>query len=667
MRVAVASVFSLKFTGQFLKDEILDFLFWNRVLVIFRKAVLLCSILIFSINSFALAKIRHGASPVVQDTFIVKPDSLLKQSQAPTPVQIAFIDTSVKSSFDSPLHLTAHDLKQYFEEDLGTILKYTPGLFLFDRGSSGQQLGVGRHGTTPAQTKILLDGRPLYNPIYGGIDLNFIPSRFIRTMTIEQGMSSPLLPVHGEIISLETKQYDDTLPYSQVGYHKAGLGFSDVDIIFGQQATRKINFLLGGIIRSFNGRSEAYNSDLQNFRGNVQYFYSPQWLMEYSWIHNKLTRRAPGPILDNAEYVTPEAVEKLSRFDQTLSLKGKILSATLPNFFATMYYSGMSRSRTDSDFDVDSNHDGSYAGLRAQIADTLLGQAWTAGANFSHDWTNSDDVGEQNASMGSVYLMDDMSWRDKFGLRLLGSYQFHSNQGVFLSGGVSAYAKFGDFKLISAVKNSVNHPTLFQFYAGTNFIGNENLDSETHQKFSAGLNWQPTRDLEILSRAYLKNIFHPIYYQFIDTVKATFQNVADYHFFGGDCQIKWKMSDKFRLAGIFSGISSNTRTNFPQFSVISYLQYSDSFFENDLKPTIRLETRFYGERQSNISHPYYFLSRYETLDPTFVLNAHALLDFGNLKMYLTLENIIDSDYEMIYGYPMNGRTFHYGLRWEFWD
>ncbi len=98
-----------------------------------------------------------------------------------------------------------------------------------------------------------------------------------------------------------------------------------------------------------------------------------------------------------------------------------------------------------------------------------------------------------------------------------------------------------------------------------------------------------------------------------------------------------------------------------------YLQYIGSFFQDDLRPTIRLEGRYLGERKSMIFHPYFYETYRQNLSPVFILNAHAILDFGNLKIYFTLENILDNEYQLIYGFPMNERSLHYGLRWEFWD
>jgi len=227
--------------------------------------------------------------------------------------------------------------------------------------------------------------------------------------------------------------------------------------------------------------------------------------------------------------------------------------------------------------------------------------------------------------------------------------------------------KFGKLKWIGAIKNSINFPTMFQLYAQTNFIGNANLNQETHRTISTGVTWQPIPELEIFAEAYLKSIHDAIAFESIDSVKAMCTNSENQEFIGGDVQANWMFSKKLQLACHLSGIHGSVKTNYPQFYAVSYLQYSDSFFENDVQPTLRLEARYYSERTSDMSHPYYFVSSHQTLASVFLLNANAIADFGNLKMYFTLENIFDTEYHLVYGYPMSGRTLHYGLRWEFWD
>jgi outer membrane cobalamin receptor len=118
---------------------------------------------------------------------------------------------------------------------------------------------------------------------------------------------------------------------------------------------------------------------------------------------------------------------------------------------------------------------------------------------------------------------------------------------------------------------------------------------------------------------------------------------------------------------LFSTIENVKLTNQPEIISTGYLQFTDSFFQGDLKPTFRIEGRYLGERKSAIVHPYYYEVFQENLSSILILNASAILNFGNLKVYFMLENVLDQKYQLLYGYPMNQRTLHYGLRWEFWN
>ena len=97
------------------------------------------------------------------------------------------------------------------------------------------------------------------------------------------------------------------------------------------------------------------------------------------------------------------------------------------------------------------------------------------------------------------------------------------------------------------------------------------------------------------------------------------------------------------------------------------IQYNNSFFENSLETMIHLESKYIGERKSIVLNPYQYSTSYAKLSPTFVLNATAIFGFGKLKIFLMFENILNEKYQLIFGFPMRERTFHYGVRWEFWN
>ncbi len=616
------------------------------------------SSLAFSINKVTVQDTTK------QDTVFVKPDSIsTKTSQ-----KIFSEDTTFQQYMKSPWKMSKSTMNQYFHEDLGDLLNYFPGIYLLDLGSSGQRLGLNRHGANDKQTTLFFDGRPFYDPIYGGIDLNLIPVGFTKTITIEQGLSSLFVTSNAEIISFKSDKYEEDIPYSQVSYHKAPYGFSDIDIVFGQRISKKANLFLGGIIKSYDGKTDSYSFEQQNFRGKVHYNLSPIWQFEYSWINNKINRHVPNPVFADNSYPLTDATQKVSRFDQTLNIKGRIFRSDFKNFQANLFYSSLSDKLKDKNFNLQFTNLSRYAGFNFQIQNRIFGQRITSGADFVHEWTDADQVGKKRHSFGAIFMQDDWEWEDQIGLRILGNYGVHNVHGSHLSGGLSSFFSLTkNAKITASAKQSLRYPSFFELNANTNYIGNPNLKPESHKKFEMIIEWEIEPKFTLKSSLFHKNIRRVIQLKSLDSLKATFINQNELQYFGFDIQLRWTFLSRFQLNTLFSTIDNSSLYDQPEIMLTGYLQYIGSFFQDDLRPTIRLEGRYLGERKSMISHPYFYETYRQNLSPVFILNAHAILDFGNLKIYFTLENILDNEYQLIYGFPMNERSLHYGLRWEFWD
>jgi outer membrane cobalamin receptor len=599
-----------------------------------------------------------------QDTVFVKPDTNLVK----VPQKIVSEDTTFLQYMKSPWQMPKSTMNQYFYEDLGDLLNYFPGIYLLDFGSSGQRLGLSRHGANDKQTTLFFDGRPFYDPIYGGLDLNLIPVGFTKTITVEQGLSSSFVTSNPEMISLKSDNYDEDIPYSQVSYHKAPYGFSDIDIVFGQRISKKTNLLLGGTIKSYDGKTDSYSFEQQNFRGKVDYDLAPSWQFNYSWISNKINRHVPNPVWADASYQLTDATEKVSRFDQTLNIKGKFFKSDFQNFKANLFYSSLSTKLRDKNFDFRLTNPSRYAGFNFQIQNQFIGQRITSGADFIHEWTDADEVGKNKHTFGSFFIQDDWEWKERFGIRILGNYQFHNAHGSQFSGGLSSFFSLAkNVKITAAAKQSVCYPTFFELNANTNFIGNPGLKPESHQKIELGIEWQIEPKFSLKTSLYHKNIRNALHFNPLDSLKATFLNQNELQYSGFDFQLRWKFLTRFQLKALFSTIDNSSLYDQPEIMLTGYLQYAGNFFQGDMRPTIRLEGRYFGERKCNLVHPYFYEPYQENLSPVFILNAHAIFDFGNLKIFIILENILDKKYELIYGYPMNERTLHYGLRWEFWN
>jgi outer membrane cobalamin receptor len=601
----------------------------------------------------------QDSTKINEDTLVVKKPSIIK---------FVKFDSITGSNWDTPWKISKSKMNLYLFEDIGDVISVLPGAFIFDLGSAGQSLFFTRHGASSTQTTVMFDGRPLYDPVSGSSDLNLLPVGFIKEVKTEQHLSDLNFINNGELLSVKSETYDGELPYSQIYHHKAGLGYSDVDFILGQRISQKMNILLGGNIKSSVGKNNAYSYEHQNLRGKLEYNYSNGWRFVYSMMNNRMERDNPGPLFDTGNYGTPEAHQKIVRDDHTLNVFGNLLHSNWQNFRANIYYSSMNTKLTDNSLDLKKSNESRYAGINFQMKQKMLNQLITIGGKFEHDWIESADLGKNKFSFGSVMFQDDWEWKKKFGLRGLTNLNFHELFGTDFSGGISSYLKMSEnLEWIISAQQNIRYPTFIENYIASSEYGASDLKNEIIHKIATGVESRIWKNLQMRAFLFSKNIQRLIQFQENNSVSATFQNVGDRQFYGMDFSLDWRLGSKFQINTIASMLDNKKLYDFPNIQLFGNMQYKNRFFKEYLNTIIKLEGRYIGDRNSSVSNAYSFSSSYEKLSPAFIINATAIFGFGNLNMYLMFENILNEDYQIIYGYPCRDRTFHYGVRWEFWD
>lgn len=599
-----------------------------------------------------------------QDSVVVRSDSVISKLTDEGKYHLS--DTSYANlTWEMPKSV----INQYFHEDLGNILQYIPGVFLFDFGSSGQELQAGFHGANNRQVAIVFDDRPLFDPVFGGFDLNFLPVAFIRKLDVQPGLSSPQVFSSAEVISITSDDFSDDAPYSQVSYHKAPYGYSDVDVVFGQRISKKMTLLVGGFIKSFDGKTASQNMEQQNVRMKINYTLSPRWNFQYSLLNNKLNRHVLNPDLDNIAFQFPDAIQKNNRTDHTLKINGRLFNSFKNNFKANVFYSNQESNLSDKATNNRLQTPATYFGLNLKNSFSMLGQVASFGGNFLHQQTDADSIGKHQHASGSLFSQIHWNVTDKIRTEFNGNLLFHTFFPTQYSGGIASYFRISkslEFSL--GIKQSIRYPTFFELNSTGPFIGEPALDQELHREINTGLRLKLQPNLSLMTNVYFKSIDRFVEIHTIDSSTVRFINrTKSSKFAGADVQLNWDIFTRLAAFFAFQTIDNATLFDQPQYKLLSYLQYSDSLFQGDLCPTLRLEGVMIGARKSNYSNRFYLLKNTENLNPVFLLNAHLLLNFGNLKVFFSLENILDNKYQTIYGYPMKRRSLHYGIRWEFWN
>jgi outer membrane cobalamin receptor len=222
-------------------------------------------------------------------------------------------------------------------------------------------------------------------------------------------------------------------------------------------------------------------------------------------------------------------------------------------------------------------------------------------------------------------------------------------------------------KWILSARQSIRHPSFYELFSQSNLNRPSPLKNEKLQQLETGIETAIHSILQLKAYFYVKNIQQLITNQLNDSIGAFFNKDIAVHTYGSEFLVNWQLREKWDINAAVSFIENQNLYNYPKLSVAGKIQYQNRFFKDYLNTTVRIEGEYIGESNGSFVDPYSYSSAFKTLNPAFILNATAIFGFGNLNFYFMLENILNEDYQIVYGYPMNARMFRYGVRWEFWD
>ncbi|NWF91080.1 MAG: TonB-dependent receptor [Ignavibacteriaceae bacterium] len=268
---------------------------------------------------------------------------------------------------------------------------------------------------------------------------------------------------------------------------------------------------------------------------------------------------------------------------------------------------------------------------------------------------------------------------------ILGAYlqdQFKVGQNFFAAAGIrlDTHDKFGSAftfrvapayiiwetgtKIKATIGSGFKAPSLFNLY--DQMYGNPSLKPEKSLGFDFGIEQFLTNDLVSIGVTYFQNNFRDLFGY--DQLGKPFNiNKAKTNGVETNITSKFikhliiKMNYAFTNAKDESeGISDENRklVRRPEHKVGGYVSYnfSDRFNSN-------IEVVYVGEREDLVFDNVTFASTRISLDPYILLNFNAHLDlFAFLRLNLRLENILDTEYEEVYGYAASGFAVYGGIK-----
>ncbi|MFO7526539.1 MAG: TonB-dependent receptor [Ignavibacteriaceae bacterium] len=319
------------------------------------------------------------------------------------------------------------------------------------------------------------------------------------------------------------------------------------------------------------------------------------------------------------------------------------------------------------------------------------------GRKIKIDWQNNLNVNKNNLlSMGVDFEIDEavsefkssselgnyVSLFPKRDSRTIGLYLQHQlrvNEEFFISAGVRIddHDKFGSSftyriapsyiiwqtgtKLKATVGTGFKTPSLFYLYDPA--FGNPDLQPEKNLGLDAGIEQFLWNEGISFGITYFQNSFKKLFgfdnnFRTININRAETKGLEIYStikpFFGLDAKLNYTYTDAIdKSAGLQAEERKLVRR--PEHKMGSYLSYNFSESTN-----ANVEIIYVGKRD-DIDFNNLGSTRIQ-LDPYVLLNLAAhyrLFDF--LRLNIRVENLLDSDYEEVFGYGTPGLSFYSGI------
>ena len=237
--------------------------------------------------------------------------------------------------------------KQFLWSDakyIGDLLWELPGFFYRDLGEAGKWGELNAFGVDGRDIGILLDGRPMNDPVTGTYDISDLPLEFIDYTEILTGSNSIL--ASGEdatTLNFVSRSYNSYHPLTKLRFVQDPSGNLLTDGLFTQNVARGLNLMISFTRQTSNGNyPQIVNTiilpslDAWNVRTRLRYDFSSRLNISLTDFYTKASNGLNGGInLDSSANIFDAASavvmnnyqhDDRSRRDETLSAIARIFS-----------------------------------------------------------------------------------------------------------------------------------------------------------------------------------------------------------------------------------------------------------------------------------------------------------------------------------------------------
>jgi vitamin B12 transporter len=611
-----------------------------------------------------------------------------------------FIDTKVlqhrKNSGKVVTKITTETLERSAGKSVAQVINEVSGIEINgSRSFDGQNLGYYVRGGRNRQVVIMLDGVQVTDgsQIANDYDLRLVPAQNIEQIEIVKGASSVLYGsgAAAAVINITSKKSSNK-PISASFTSTIGTNQSQgVDKYRAEEFTNSVNVngTLGRFfyLATFNNRyvdglsaiaapegEEPFESDVFNSINtyvNLGLHLTENIRMSQFFSFNKFKTG-----YDNFDFTDANHLSESRQLRTGGNFEWKYKNG---KYVFNDSYAWIERELSDN-FPV--KYDSRFYALDNYLQHRL-GEQLTAivGFNFSTSNMNAFSIPFGESEFAQVIEKDDAQFTifdpyvnvvfvSDFGLNVnagarLNTHSVYDNKLVYNFNPSYNFAlSDNNLKVLASYSTAYITPSLFQIFDPS--FGNEDLKPEENATIEAGLEFTTNNNFRVSAVYFTRNEKNYVDFVTVDPVNfiSEYQNIADEFTANG---IEVELSKRFNRQ--WMATANYTYTNADERFALRIPEHkvnASVLFQPNEKTNFSLSYQYNTEREDR------FFSMETFQQESVTLDAFGLLDFyvshqvkENLRLFATVSNIFNEEYEELFRYSTRGRNVRLGFSLEF--
>jgi vitamin B12 transporter len=635
------------------------------------------------LNNKLLILVAAGASFVVSPVFAISDNDTLDQiivTGARAPISADNIGSAVTV-------ITRDDIESRQARYVSDLLRAVPGFAVSHSGVLGSQTQVRVRGSEANHVLVLIDGVRANDPATGDeFRWEYLAAANIERIEVVRGPQSALWgsDAIGGVVHIITRSGVDAKKVG--GYFESGSGNTMNSAVNGGFGNDKWSVGLGIERLTTDGtnisRSGDERDDSELTNGTLNARYQPTDSVTVNFGARSVDAWSQFDAVDYVVTGLPVDSDIATDSTQNYAQLGATLGtpdSRIRHHLITRYFDSDNRNIVDGLEDSSSAADRTTLSYQADIGigENLLSLA------LEHERTSFEQRGaviwddpNQDQEMDVTSAVVDFQGRPSENITWLLSARFddYSDFDEALTGRVSVAWNVGeDTTLRANIGTGQKTPTFterYGYFPGS-FEGNPNLKPERSTSYDVGIDRQLGDSLSIQLSAFRQDLEDEINGYYCGNpwpAPCTAINMdGSSERSGAELGARWNATDRIGISGTYTYTDSKDGDNAAELRRPRHagsVQADLSFLES--RGRIALAADYGGTRQDVFFPPWPNPSEIVNLENYWLLDLTAQYQLNDtVKLFARGTNLLDTEYEQVYGYRTPGRAGYAGIQVNF--